>query len=166
MKVTTKKITAILFILLGFAPLLFTLIIATKKEQIHDKMKEQFEKQTLQTVVQSESEVIWMDNDEILVNNKLFDIKNKQLENGIFSFIGLFDEDETKLKEIEKNTSGKNKEQNKLLSQLLKSIPIFYTQPAELYHVLNPCNIFNSFVLKSSKNPFKEILIPPPQASC
>ena len=74
-------------------------------------MKKQFETESLQTVVQPENEVIWMDNDEIWVNNRLFDIKNKKLENGIYSFIGLFDEDETKLKEIERNTSGKNKEQ-------------------------------------------------------
>ena len=163
MKFKTKKITAILFILLGFSPLLFAIFITAKKEQIHDKMKKQFETESLQTVVQPENEVIWMDNDEIWVNNRLFDIKNKKLENGIYSFIGLFDEDETKLKEIERNTSGKNKEQNKLLAQLLSHLPVFCNPQIELSDALNSCKFFNTFRPKSRKNPFKEILIPPHQ---
>ncbi len=129
-------------------------------------MKQQFEIQTLQTVVQTESEVIWMENDEIWVNNRLFDVKSKNLENGIYSFIGLFDEDETNLQEIEKTNSEKGKEQNKLLAQLLNYLPIFCSQQNELNHTLRPCNFLNSFVQKSTKTPFMEILIPPPQFYC
>ncbi|MBP7316102.1 MAG: hypothetical protein KA968_12865, partial [Chitinophagaceae bacterium] len=119
-----KKIAAIFFILLGLSPLLFTLFISIKKEQIHYKMKMEFEKGALQTVVLPENKVVWMDKHEIWVNNSMFDIATKKLENGIYTFTGLYDEDETSLVEKEKESSEKNNEQDKRLSQLLKTLPI------------------------------------------
>lgn len=161
-----KKIAAIFFILLGFTPLLFALFISLKKEQIHREIKKEFGKGNLQTVILSENEVIWMDKHEIWVNNSMFDIATKKLENGIYTFTGLYDDDETKLVKKEKESSEKNNEQNKLLSQILKTLPVFCTSSGELIHFKKPCSLFYSFVLEYYEEPFKKILIPPPQVYC
>lgn len=128
-KNTTQKITGFLFILLGLAPLLFILFITLRKEQVRYRMKQELKYQTLQTVIVSENEVVWMDKHEIWVNNSMFDIHTKKLESGIYTFTGLYDKDETMLVEMERNAAGKNKEQNRLLVRLFKSLP--FLQPAE-----------------------------------
>ncbi|MEO5946711.1 MAG: hypothetical protein ABIP79_07825 [Chitinophagaceae bacterium] len=166
MRTNKKKITAIVFILLGFSPLLVALFISLKKEQIRHRMKAQFEIKGLQTVIQQESEVIWMDKHEIWVNNSMFDIKSKKLKNGIYIFTGLYDKDETNLKEIEKNTTGENKEQNNFLSQLFKNLPIFCNLSVEQYQIKKNYNLFNSFISKDIQKPYKRIVIPPPQVYC
>jgi len=161
-----KKIAAIFFILLGLSPLLFVLFISIKKEQIHYKMKMEFEKGALQTVVLPENKVVWMDKHEIWVNNSMFDIATKKLENGIYTFTGLYDEDETSLVEKEKESSEKNNEQDKRLSQLLKTLPIFCSLFKESYQFEKPCSLFFSFVPERHEKPFKKILVPPPQVYC
>lgn len=129
-------------------------------------MKKEFEKGTLQTVILPENEVMWMDKHEIWVNNSMFDIATKKLEKGVYTFTGLYDEDETKLIEKQKESSEKNNEQNKILSQLLNSLPIFCNLSEELYHFKNPCSLFYSFLSEHCEEPFKKILIPPPQVYC
>lgn len=166
MKAIIKKTTAFFFILLGFSPLLFVLFLSVKKEQIRHKIKEQFEIQNLQTIVLPENKVIWMDKNEIWINNSMFDIKTKKLESGTYTFTGLYDDAETKLKEIEKNTSGNNKEHNILLAKLFSHLPVFCSQQDELYHTLKPSIVFNSVEIKNIRSPFREIIIPPPQACC
>ena len=129
-------------------------------------MKMEFEKGALQTVVLPENKVVWMDKHEIWVNNSMFDIATKKLENGIYTFTGLYDEDETSLVVKEKESSKKNNEQNKRLSQLLKILPIFCSLFKESYQFEKPCSLFYSFVSERHENPFKKILVPPPQVYC
>ncbi len=127
-------------------------------------MKEKLEQQHLQTILLPEHEVIWMDKHEIWVNNSMFDIHTKKLEQGIYTFTGLYDEEETELVEWERNAAAKNKEQNKQLAQFLKSLPVFYTQPYE-----EPCptlqpDFFISFPSGIPLKQFREIPTPPPRA--
>ena len=126
----------------------------------------EFEKGALQTVVLPENKVVWMDKHEIWVNNSMFDIATKKLENGIYTFTGLYDEDETSLVEKEKESSEKNNEQDKRLSQLLKTLPIFCSLFKESYQFEKPYSLFFSFVPERHEKPFKKILVPPPQVYC
>lgn len=162
-KTITLKITGFLFILLGVTPLLFVLFITLKKEQVRLRMNQELKYQTLQTVIIPESEVIWMDKHEIWVNKSMFDIHSKKLENGIYTFTGLYDKDESLLVEMERNTAEKNKEQNRLLVQLFKSLPFFCRQLTEIQPAINKSGPYNSIIWQSPLNPFREIPTPPPQ---
>ena len=110
-----------------------------------------------------EKEVVFMDDHEIWVNNHLFDIHTKQLENGIYVFTGLYDEDETNLVNKEKNPDGKNNQQAKLLSQLFKSLPVFHDQHGETLIPFSP-GIYTELVILTSPSRSMEIPTPPPQS--
>lgn len=129
-------------------------------------MKEKLEERQLQTVIIPENEVTWMDKHEIWVNNSMFDIQTKKLENGIYTFTGLYDEEETILVEQERNTAGKNNEQNKLLTQLFKSLPVFCEQNNEPGCFFSLHDLYTPLILPGPVNPFRKILTPPPQVGC
>lgn len=149
--------------LLGFTPLLFTLFVTLKKKEIRHKMKEELELQELHTVIIPESEVIWMDDHEIWVNNSMFDIQTKKLENGIYTFVGLYDEEETLLVEQERKEAGKSGEQNKFLAQLFKYMPVFCDQQDDYFNPLLKNHTYKYWLAVSTVSQFRKILTPPPQ---
>jgi hypothetical protein len=161
---STKKITSLFYLLLGIVPLLVVLFITFKKESIHHKMKGKLKNQPLQTIILPENAVVWMDKHEIWVNNSMFDIHSKKLENGIYTFIGLYDDDETELVMQQQGTTEQEKEQNKLLTQFFKCLHnIFYILPEDYNIKLGKqselfCYGFSPVISQS-----KEILTPPPQ---
>jgi hypothetical protein len=159
----TKKITSFLFILLGLAPLLAIVFFTVRKQNIQTRMKEKLEHHLLQTIVIPENNVTWIKKHEIRVNNRMFDIKTKKLENGVYTFTGLYDDEETKLTEQEKNAAGKNNEQNKLLAQFLKHLSLFFHYPDDNFTLSIQDNNFSFFIAKSPVFLFREILTPPPQ---
>jgi hypothetical protein len=165
-KTRLKKITSFLFLLLGFIPLLFVLVITIKKQNIRQRMKANLEQQHLQTIILPEKEVAWVNDHEIWVHNSLFDIHTKNYENGVYTFTGLYDKEETKLVEKERETTGKNKEQNKLLAQLFKCLPVFCTQQSEILNLLPRHDSYNQLISPDSNNQYREILTPPPQVCC
>jgi len=114
--VAFKKIIAALLIIAGLTPLLLPISIDIKEQIIQWRMEEALEKTaTLQTIILPEQEVIWKDKHEIWVNEQMFDISSKKLENGVYTFTGLYDRDETLLVKQEKESSGKNALENKKL---------------------------------------------------
>lgn len=163
LKTAIRKISSLLFILLGFIPLLFVLFTTLKKKEIRHRMENELAVRKLQTIVLPESDVIWMDKHEIWVNNSMFDIKTKNLENGFYTFTGLYDEEETILLEKEKNAGGKNNEQNKLLAQLFKCLPGFCNQHSEMQTPIPEHDCYNFLISPTPINQFREILTPPPQ---
>ena len=163
MRSITKKITSLFFILLGFVPLLFVLVITIKKHDIHERMKEKLESQHLQTIIIAENEVTWMDKHEIWVNNSMFDIHTRKLEHGIYTFTGLYDDDETILVEQERNAMGKNNEQNKLLVLLFKCLPTFCNQHNEIQNPSSKHDCYSMLTPPIPISQFREILTPPPQ---
>jgi hypothetical protein len=166
-KPATKKIISLFFILVGLAPLLYIPIITVKKHEVRHRMKEKMERQTLQTIVLPEGEVVWMDKHEIWVNEHMFDIHSKELKNGIYTFIGLYDEEETTLVLKEKNATRKNKEENKILAQLFQCIhTIFYKPHAAICHVAFQHDNNSTLISGEAVAQFKEILTPPPRVSC
>lgn len=126
-------------------------------------MKEKLESQQLQTIILPENQVTWMDKHEIWVNNSMFDIHTKKLEHGIYTFTGLYDEDETILVEQEKNAAGKNNEQSKLLAKLFKCLPGFCNEHTEISTPLSGHNSFNSLISPLPISQFRKIPTPPPQ---
>jgi hypothetical protein len=163
LRTASKKISSLLFILLGFTPLLFVLFVSLQKKEIRHRMEKELEKGQLQTVVIPENEVIWMDDHEIWVNSSMFDIQSKQLENGIYTFTGLYDEEETQLVKKEREAAGNSDEQNKLLTQLFKSLPAFCIQQTEHTNYIPGHDQYNFPLSAAPVNPFREIHTPPPR---
>lgn len=126
-------------------------------------MKEELEEKQLQTIVLPEGEVTWMDKHEIWVNNSMFDIHTKKLENGIYTFTGLYDEEETRLVEKERTAAGENNDQTKLLAQLFKCLPVFCTQNNDVADLACQYDSYNQIVSPNVVSQFREILTPPPQ---
>lgn len=93
----------------------------------------------------------------------MFDIHTKKLENGIYTFTGLYDDDETILVEKERNAAGKNNEQNKLLVKLFKCLPTFCNQHSETQNFLFEHDCYSPLISPIPISQFREILTPPPQ---
>ena len=117
MKTRTKKITSLLLMLLGLSPLLLVLTFHLRKEEIRSKMRERLESSLeLHTVTIPADKVVWADDHEIWHNEKMFDIKSKKLENGVYTFTGLYDDEETELANAKQTADKKNNEEQKLLT--------------------------------------------------
>ncbi len=158
-----RKIIAASFLLLGCMPLLFLLFSALKKIEIKEMMKEKLETDKLQTIVLPEEKVVWMDKHEIWVNEHMFDIHSKKLENGIYTFTGLYDDDETELVKKERRSTEDHSAQNKILAKIFKQLPAVNDIAAEDLTPNTSDHFFNFFVLQQTINQYKEIITPPPQ---
>lgn len=164
MKHLLKKIVALVFLLAGLMPVLFTLLFLYKQQLIRHEMKEKLETSLLQTITIKEKDVVWMDDHEIWVNEHMFDIHIKKLENGIYTFTGLYDEQETNLVKKHKDTTEKNNEENKLLSSLFQLLhSAFIEDEANLPITDLIITAYSPLILQHVSYPFKNILTPPPQ---
>jgi len=131
---------------------------------IWHEMKEKLETSLLQTITINEKEVVWMDDHEIWVNEHMFDIETKKLENGIYTFTGLYDEEETNLVKKHKNTTENNNEEYQLVSSLFQLLQSAFIQDEA--NTLNTDLIteYHPLTLQHMSSPFINILTPPPQA--
>ena len=132
---------------------------------IWHEMKEKLETSLLQTITINEKEVVWMDDHEIWVNEHMFDIQAKKLENGIYTFTGLYDEEETNLVKKYKDTTEKNNEENQLLLSLFELLETTFIEN-EANSLLTDLTIieYRPLILQHISSPFINILTPPPQA--
>ncbi len=168
LKTATKRTTALLFTLLGFAPLLFILLTGIKQQGIRHNMRRRLESNMLHTITIAKKDVRWLkDGKEILINGRMFDIKSsKSAGDGKISFTGLYDDEETSLvKEISKNQQNENNAGGKLLAQLFQLLSSTFNNTAQ--EIFIPSLNSNPFPVMAQQLPsrFKTILSPPPQAS-
>ena len=166
MKHLLKKIIALVFLLPGFMPVLITLLFLYKQQLIRHEMKVKLETSLLQTIMINEKDVVWMDDHEIWVNEHMFDIHAKKLENGMYTFTGLYDEQETDLVKKHKDTTEKNNEEYQLLSSLFQLLQNAFMEdePNSLITDLIRTE-YRPLILQYKPSPFKAILTPPPQSS-
>ena len=164
MKHPLKKIVALVFLLAGFMPVLLTLLFLYRQQLIKHEMKEMLETSRLQTITIKEKDVVWMDDHEIWVNEHMFDIHTKKLENGNYTFTGLYDEEETNLVKKHKDTTEKNSEENQLLSSLFQLLQTSFIEDETNSPVTGiTINKYSLFTLQHISVPVKNILTPPPQ---
>lgn len=133
-------------------------------------MKERMEEQVLRTIAIADNQVHWMEEGkEIWVGGKMFDIESYEHKNGMTIFHGLYDDEETSLRNHfneawKKNSSNHNQLLYGLLFQFLSGI--YYDHPADIS--ILPLNQQNLFAFASLNIPtqFKTIHTPPPQDYC
>ena len=165
-KVATKKITSLFFILSGFTPLLFVLFFNIRQQSIRHQMKVKMEQQLLHTITLPDGDIIWVKKGkEIFIHGKMFDIKSMEHKNGMTTFYGLYDEEETLLKKNLMAGLGKNQSlQNQLLAQLIQCWQNIY---ADLTGGIPLCSGQSehmiSLIAPDLQKQFKTIPTPPPQ---
>ena len=159
-----KKISAFFLLLTGAIPLLFTLFFLVKQQMIRYEMKEKLEKEFLHTITVPREEVTWVKyNKEIIVGNKLFDVKSFSEKNGLYFFTGLFDAEETALNDLlEKDTDDKN--ENELLGQLFQCLQTPCINVSfDRGIIANQNNPYSFPIVPHISSPFINIPTPPPQ---
>ena len=145
-------------------PVLLTGFFLLKQQMIWHEMKEKLETSLLQTITINEKDVVWMDDHEIWVNEHMFDIHTKKLENGKYIFTGLYDEEETNLVKKHKDTTDKNSEEAQLLSSLFQLLQSAFIEDET--NLLNTDLIITEYrplILQNIPSPFISIITPPPQ---
>lgn len=127
-------------------------------------MKEELERRHLQTLQIPEQKVTWIDKHEIWVNEKMFDIHSRSLENGVYTFTGLYDEQETLLVNQHMNATGKDLKENKLLTQLFKCLhTLYYESVPETSAPISMPPFSYAYFTQTPIKQFRDILTPPPQ---
>jgi hypothetical protein len=100
---------------------------------------------------------------EILVEGKMFDIKDFLIENGVFHATGFFDEEETKVVDL-LNGSFTEKGQDTLIIGLLLWMQSFVAMTFYFFtlHKLRVASLFGTMPIYRRSDPLTFILLPPP----
>lgn len=163
-KSAIKKIISIFFLLLGLCPLLLVIFITVQKDIVRQRMKEKLETESLQTIVLAEKDIVWMDKHEIWVNNQLFDIHNRTLKDGVYTFTGLYDDDETSLVELQQNATDKDEEDDKSVNHFFKSFHTIFHNTTQEFYIFSLALPYKYCIASSSlMTQTNEIPTPPPQ---
>lgn len=146
-------------------PVISAFTFQLHQQVIRHRMKERLEEQLLQTITLQVKDIQWAKAEkEIWLHNRLFDIKSSSYHNGIYTFTGLYDNDETLLlTQLQKNQQQENNTGNKILLQSLQLFPITFEKSAEgllSYLLLNRLFPEDDFTLCTG---CLSIITPPPQ---
>ncbi len=164
MKRTLLKIVAFFLLLTSSLPFLSTVFFLCGRQIIRNEMKEKLETSLLHTIRINEKDVVWMDEHEIWINEHMFDIHSKRLENGIYTFTGLYDEQETMLVKKYNNTTEKNNEEDQLLTCVFICLQnIFYDEAPGYAGLISKSSHSITFLTPALARPFRDLLTPPPQ---
>lgn len=163
MKKIVIKISAFFLLLTSCMPILFTIFFLCKQQLIRHEMKEKLEQESLHTIIVPKDKVVWAKyNEEIIVEDKLFDVHSFSEKDGLYFFLGLFDDEETDLNELlEKDTDNKSELLAELF-QCLQSPCINLSFDPDIIPAEN--NTFSFPILLHISSPFINIPTPPPQA--
>jgi hypothetical protein len=151
--------------MIGLSPIVSMLSLTIKKQEIREKMREELEVSTeLQTLQIPSSAVVWMDEHEIWVDNHMFDIHSRVLKNGMYTFTGLFDEEETQMIEDEQEQNAANENQSRMLGKVYKTMQLGFYEPVFSFeYVSEVFEINNSPYCVAMTDIFPEIITPPPR---
>lgn len=165
MKTVTKKLFTYLLLLLAAFPIIYILIFKFQQQSIRLKMEERLETSVLHTICIPENQVQWMKKGkEIKVDGKMFDIKSFHIQDGVYVFTGLYDDEETALRDKLEYEQEKNSQNSKQLSQLFQLLQSFYNDPQ--HDIFFPDAKSGSDIIKNNSallTRFISIITPPPR---
>jgi hypothetical protein len=160
-----KKIMAFSLLLLVAMPLLIFSFLQLKQKHIQYQMEERLELASLKTIELSNNSFTWTKNGkEILINNKLFDVKSFVKKESSIVFTGLYDKDEDAIKKSIVNLSQhENRNGNPIKLSILKlafspmmksqftfETKIFFTQIQKVYAVFQENPISQSAIVPTA----------------
>lgn len=153
--------------LTGFIPVLLIAVFSMLQQSIRKEMKEKMESEQLHTIVIADNEIHWAKaGKEIWFEGKMFDIKSSESKDGFTTFKGLFDNEETLLKQnLKKSWENNQTKQSQLFAQLFHVLQNIYfsNSDKDWTEATNELST-NSFSSPNILSPFLEIPTPPPLA--
>lgn len=152
-------------LMVSMLPVLLVLFFMYKREVIRHRMKEELEKQSLHTVTIKKSDVIWIKPEkEILVHGRMFDIKTSETKNGHTTFKGLFDEEETALKQLlDENWGKKSTDNTNVITRLFQLLKGFFNEKDMEYVCFVNTNSYYEYPNSELPSSYITIPTPPPQ---
>jgi hypothetical protein len=163
MKEGAKKTVTLIFILLGFTPLMIVAYFNFQQSIIRNQVREKIEHEQHVLLMIPAKEVAWLEKDEILVNGERFDIYSSTFENGTYTFIGVFDEEETRVVKKRDRAAGGSSEGNQLLVKGLDFLEMPFDKQEELKLDFKQYSIlFPSFEFLPLLSQTKAVPTPPP----
>ena len=114
---TIRSFIILFLMALVSLPMLYSAYLYAKKQAVRREMKERLERQALTTVRIHNNSVYWIEKGkEILVNDRMFDIKSIVQDGDYVEFSGLYDDEEKAIEaRMEKHT-----EENSSSTKILK----------------------------------------------
>lgn len=161
---TCNTITALAFALLMALPLMFISGILLKQGIIRYQREQRMEKELLQTVTVATEKIHWIKKGkEILLEGRMFDIKNFRQQKDRFVLTGFFDDEEDALHIQMKNITGKK---NHTSSSVVSNFPLMpvYNEPMPQSPQVNWqlfSNQYGIYVEETAAAPAPEIIHPP-----
>lgn len=164
MKKKGNHIIPVFFLLITLAPTLFMGGLQVLQFYIRQRMEAALEKESLVTITVPAAGVVWYEEGrEIKVNGRMFDIESYTVKDGLFTALGIYDDEETRVVNL-MNGHWSERDQQHLVVQLLVLshciIPLFFL----LYtfglvpFIYKPAFLF----LRRYVSPALAIPIPPP----
>ena len=162
----SKKILASLLLLLLATPLFFFIGYLVKREIVYHEMMEKLESASLHTITLDLAEVNWIKaNKEVMIEGKLFDVKNSEIIDNKIKLTGLFDYEETKLEKDFTDTFHTNQNQSTPFNPLkLKFIFNLYFKEDQSSNSLSICQFKKKYHLfnEAAVTRIASIPSPPP----
>jgi hypothetical protein len=118
------KITGFFMLLLMVLPTAVVLMLEIKKAVHKQEFKEKRKHDATIVISIPADSVIWIEDDEILIDGEMFDIKASELNNGIYVFKGYFDLAETDLVKMIRHASGESADAKDIWSSYFKWLPL------------------------------------------
>ena len=162
------KIIAVVFIIVAFTPFLLPVYFLVQQKVIQFNVHEALEEGSLQTITINQSDITWTRQEkELLLNGKLFDVKNFSRSGDYLTVTGIFDgkEDELNLqlkRSVQERSPLNAAMENALVGFLFQTLT---TPPDNINTSTVLFNLNNYGFLKSEKlySIYNSITSPPPK---
>ncbi len=116
-----KKFIAFTFLLIVAVPLFLSLKFIVEEHLIQQQVEEKMNALTLQSITITKADIIWIRAEkEVLVDDKIFDVNDYKIEDGLVTLTGYFDTEETALVNEFKDYTEKDNDDNPLTKSAFK----------------------------------------------
>ncbi|MEO7800551.1 MAG: hypothetical protein ABIR81_01050 [Ginsengibacter sp.] len=153
-----RKILACIFLLIIIIPLSYTVSLAIKKLWVKHEMLEALEQRHLRVITTTIDLVKWVEQDEVIIEGRHFDVKSFKTSGESITLKGLFDHEEDLLAlEIDQcyNPDDKNSTTGETYALVLLLQPLLLQEDFSLSHfslkALLPFIIGSSNILQQQK---------------
>lgn len=141
--------------------------LTIRQHHIRDRMKEELEKQLLHTITVSNEDIHWVKKGkELLINGRMFDVKNAEQKTGSTTFKGLYDDEETFLiNQLDKSRNKRSPANDQLLSGFFKCLlSIFFDESGYALYSPDKSHLSPGYVFPGLLSQFLAIISPPPKS--
>ncbi len=164
-----KRFIVILLLAIIIIPLGYAITFSINMLRLKHVMLEALEYKSLQVITTNVSSVIWVEEDEVIINGKYFDVKYHHISGNIIVLTGLYDDKEKELsQQIEKfyNTSN-----NTTTSRQIQALVLLLHPGILPENILSSATFLNkaeSFALGSENIFLRKTAVdtPPPKFCC